>query len=85
MIFSSPFRLKTIQKHLSCKHLAALSLYEAKMYSEALGLLEVDFEWKDLPAKSCVDSASPFPSSENVKPLMHSLLVGLIKCHICCS
>lgn len=55
-----------LQKHLSCKHLAAQSLYEAKMYSEALGLLEVDFEWKDLPSKSCVDSAAPLPSSENV-------------------
>jgi len=55
-----------MQKHLSCKQLAAQSLYEAKMYSEALGLLEVDYEWKDLPSKSCVDSAAPFPSSENV-------------------
>merc|ERR1740128_331407 len=65
--------LKLDQKHLSCKHLAALSLYEAKMYSEALGLLEVDFEWKDLPAKSCVDSASPFPSSENLRSSLYLL------------
>ena len=65
--FSKYFIIVGFQKHLSCKHLAAQSLYEAKMYPEALGLLDVDFEWKDLPAKSSIDSNLSLPSHENVQ------------------
>lgn len=70
------------QKYLSCKHLAALSLFRAGMHGEALALLERDFDWKDQVAEPSIQSSqAPHLSNTSGDRLRSSLYLLRGKIH----
>ena len=63
-----------MQKYLICKHLAAQSLYHAQMYSEALSLLEIEFNWKESPAELALFGKNlSIPRPKNVNMFSNTL------------